>query len=374
MNEQFHENTKLNGFEIESRINGVVNISILELNGCQFIKLGYLTEDITSFEIQPFSIQKRMILVLNQTLSGKVQTVKSNFVSDYIINNDGNVNNAGNGLIKFRIKPMTNSTNKSELFFNFDKGYKSPGVNNIMVMIGNDSTSLELNITNIENLDLVCNFLKGSEYKCSVIIYTSTFNALAQLNNQNFQLIPRLVNFLGFDFPKEISNIEIKRDGFLLTSSEFVFDSILTGFEIYAIEAGKIQCDLIEFSLCSTNLSCASQFKNNFRLNLPIPTKTWVFDLKTGLNNIDFNFYYSITKGIVLRLVELDAKVGIDNSTNILSDLMLIQINSILDRFFDQNFFFDQSSIENNKNFNLIVASLVNSSLTKKINLSYVNR
>ncbi|CAF1049701.1 unnamed protein product, partial [Brachionus calyciflorus] len=206
MNEQFYENTTLKGFEIESSTNGVVNVSILELNGCRLVKsclnfildtdqlknykvyetwLFNLTENVTSYKIQPFSIQKGMILVLNQTSSGKVQTVKSNFVSDYIINNDGNVNKAGNDLIKFRIKPITNSTNKSELFFNFDKVYKSPGVYNIMVTIGNDSTSLELNITNIGNLDLVCNFLTGPEYKCSVLIYSSTFNALAQLNNQN---------------------------------------------------------------------------------------------------------------------------------------------------------------------------------------------
>ncbi|CAF1065496.1 unnamed protein product, partial [Brachionus calyciflorus] len=138
MNEQFYENTTLNGFEIESRINGVVNVSILEVVECRQIKsclnfildtdqlanykvyktwLFNLTENLTSYKIEPFSIQKEMILVLNQTSSGKVQTVKSNFVSDYIINNDGNVNKAGNGLIKFRIKPITDFPKKKKRRF-----------------------------------------------------------------------------------------------------------------------------------------------------------------------------------------------------------------------------------------------------------------
>ncbi|CAF1092130.1 unnamed protein product, partial [Brachionus calyciflorus] len=418
MNEQLYEEKTLEGFDIKASTIGTVNVSILELNGCHLIKscLNYilnldqltnysivktwiinLSENLTLYKIHPFLIRKGMVLVLNQSLSGKVQTVKSFFVSDYLVNEERkliNVNRACNSFVKFLIKPVTNSSNQTfDLFYQFDKVFNSPGVYNIMVLMKNISTSLQLNIINNRNLDLVCNSLIGSEYTCSVLIYSSTINELIQLNDQNFKLIPRIVDFLGFDFPKDIGNFTFDSNLYLLTSSEFIFDTKLRGFEIFALESGKIQLDLIEFSFFKTNLSCASQMQDNFKLdNFPNTSKTWVLDLETGLNRINFDSYFQVKKGSVFRLVELGAKIGIDNSSDVVSDLMLIQvnstfftykldrfrnlrftINSILDRLFYQNFFFNYDKIESNSS-KLITASLFNSNLTKVINLSYQDR
>ena len=146
LNSQIYENSTLEGFKIGKNVSGRISVSLLKINGCNYVNscsnyllsLDTLTNftiiktwtfnltDNSTYEIPPYEIQKGMIFLLNQTLTGKVKTIESNFVSDLMIDSQNkltSVRKSGKTFSKFLIEPIFEQSNDStilnETFFSF---------------------------------------------------------------------------------------------------------------------------------------------------------------------------------------------------------------------------------------------------------------
>ena len=211
LNSFIKENTTLNGFEIATENNGSVKLSVFKTNVCvldqnclnSLVNSGKLPNysviknwtinlisGIANYSINTsFQLEKGMIFLLDQTLTGKVMVTKSDFISDYQIDTNNNLIDISNsGSKKFSIVPITTSLYKKESFYQIEKSFKTYGVYNVSVLIGNIGNTISINLIDLKSFELTCNQLMDSEAKCSVVYYSTSIENKIFINNQNYAL------------------------------------------------------------------------------------------------------------------------------------------------------------------------------------------
>ncbi|RNA23122.1 Tetratricopeptide repeat 28 [Brachionus plicatilis] len=125
--------------------------------------------------------------------------------------------------------------------------------------------------------------------------------------NQLINIIPvgdQIISYFGIEFSQKLSaKYETPKKFFILSSSEFKFDSSLIGFEIYAKKGYSQELNIIDFGdQCGID-SCSFYLSNN--IGLPInynTTFTVTINFVQGYNKIFLNRKVNIRKGSMIGL------------------------------------------------------------------------
>ncbi|CAF1085619.1 unnamed protein product [Brachionus calyciflorus] len=324
------------------------------------------------------------MLLMLELFDGSITTDSSGFVSDLIID-FGSQNKTMTFLNqnlknKFSIKPIDNRSLK-ETYFSFNKTYKRTGKYNLTIKIDqkNANISKNINIQELKNFEFVCFPIFGFQVFCYVLVTSTNLDDSIYLNDSdnNYLLQSQIADFVGFNFPGEILNFTFERNKFLLISSEFMLNTRIKGFKIFASNNGSVQIDLVKFNFCGQNVSCMSYFSENQIFNTYTILKKWNLYLSVGINTILFDFPYSVQKGNLLLLTQNQTKIGIDNSGNFIYDYMVVGsrikrldkirfcVNSLIEEQVYLNYY-ETTKKYQGPGFKELTAGLINSNLTIK--------
>ena len=283
----------------------------------------------SEYKIEPFNVSRGMLLILDQDQDGKVMVESSNFVSDL----ETDLNNFQNYLrpidSKFSVRPIIKDFVES--FFKFEKSYLTTGIYNLEIFfnISNFTIGKTLEIDIDQHFDFVClNYIK-KQINCSAYLISNFEITKTTINDKVYNPQIQIVDFLGFDFPSEPWEETFYENKFLLTSGEFRHDLNLKGFEILSTRPGYIFIKMVQVNVCGLDESCLSYLSQQNPTITIEEIKTWKYNLVLGINRIIFDFSFKATKGMILLLDQYDGKVGIDNSTNILTDFKLVQTSQL---------------------------------------------
>lgn len=100
------------------------------------------------------------------------------------------------------------------------------------------------------------NIKLNNQINCSVLALSQNkndsifLNFNNEANNYSFYMTDKIINYFGlydrYSFIEEEISISLTGH-FLLLSTEFKFDSLLVGFELYAIKPGNLSLYVINF-------------------------------------------------------------------------------------------------------------------------------
>lgn len=322
----------------------------------------------SEYKVEPFNVSKGMLLILDQDKDGKVMVESSNFISDL----ETNLNNYEKYLrpinSKFSIRPIVNDFIES--FYKFEKSYVTTGIYNLEIFFNASNFTIGkiLKIESDQHFDFVCwNYIK-KQINCSTLLISNFEIAKTTINGQLYDPQTQIVDFLGFEFPSEPWEETFYENNFLLTSSEFRHDLNLKGFEIFSTRPGFILIKMVQVNVCGLEESCLSYLSEKNPTITINEIKTWNFNLVLGMNRIMFDFSFNVKKGMILLLDQYDGKVGLDNSTNVLTDYKLVQTNKlkILDKIKIKRFCVN-SLIEQNLFKKIIFFTEIFSTYGKKV-------
>ncbi|CAF1117903.1 unnamed protein product, partial [Brachionus calyciflorus] len=146
-------------------------------------------------------------------------------------------------------------------------------------------------------------------------------------NTQTFQIKNmKKINYFGYGpFNRTLNNDMVvdqlfieKR--FILTHTEFLFDSNLIGYELNATKAGFIQFYFVKFNgLCNNKISCAEYFKLNASYISYKLIYSVNISINLGYNKILLSYPVKIPKGSIVYLVSnYSGKIAYDSNSKYL--------------------------------------------------------
>ncbi|CAF0956588.1 unnamed protein product [Brachionus calyciflorus] len=329
------------------------------------------------------------MLLMLEVFDGRVMIKSNSVVSDLIIDfesQDKTMTFLNQNLKnKVSINPIDNRS-LIETYLSFNKTYQQTGKYNLTIRIDqiNKNISKNFNIQELKNLEFVCFPIFRFQVFCYVLVTSTNLDDSIYIkdSDDSYTLQSQIVDFVGFKFPGEVLNYTLDRNKFLLVSSEFMLNTRLKGFKIFAIANGTVQIELVKFNFCGQSVSCMSYFSEKQVFNSYTILKKWNLYLNVGINTVLFEFPYSIQKGNLLLLTQDETKIGIDNSGNFIYDYMMIGfrvkrldkirfcLNSIIEEEMFLNYYEITKEYQGPGNKE-ITADLINLNLTIKRGINF---
>ena len=149
-------------------------------------------------------------------------------------------------------------------------------------------------------------------------------------------------------------SIEYGRMDYLLTSSEFIDEFKIIGFELNAWTKGYIYLSVLKFSQCGSNTSCRTYFDSSYYYETFNELQTWKISVDQGNNIIRLPYGYKVKKGYVLLLKQNSTgRINTDISTNFFEDYII--------EFFSSKYFLNKLDMNRKLRFcvNPIIDHLV---------------
>lgn len=191
---------------------------------------------------------------------------------------------------------------------------------------------------NFDNKDNTFNRLAN----ITLIIYSSFFYNKLEIAYEGKKILlplnPPLVSYIGNRF-LESNNFKSAAiaNYYLLTNSEFLFDTLLVGFTLNASTAGVIYISLRKHTpTCGTTISCAEYLSTVSTHPAFTTTMSWTFTVTLGFNRLELITPFQVTKGtlVFVDIAGFPAKVYIETNENlkytdyVLSGTSLIRYHS----------------------------------------------
>ncbi|RNA19749.1 polycystic kidney disease 1-like 2 [Brachionus plicatilis] len=249
-----------------------------------------------------------------------------------------------------------------------------------------------LNIFLNQAIDILC---KNQEYPLNYEI-NCTAEVFSQSTTDKFEIVgiteqlsltkAKLKSHYG-DFDRTLGNNSMTSTSligmFIPTNTEFMFDTKITGFELFALDEGSIHIQIVFFESCETKDTCSSLLINNmesienFKIN-----KSFSINANFGYNKILFDpeNYYPVRKGqmVFIKTTKMN-QIAIDKSAKysyyFLSDSKLAKLsfsfyfNVLIDSSY---YFYSQAFvIPFNKKFNFDITEKIDDYvITRYFNIS----
>ncbi|CAF1094916.1 unnamed protein product, partial [Brachionus calyciflorus] len=189
-------------------------------------------------------------------------------------------------------------------------------------------------VTSYENLNILC-FYPDKMFDQTLLCtlfgffqsnYTTGIFYDSINNTQTFQIKNmNKINYFGYGpFYRTLNNATIEplfqENKFILTHSEFLFDSNLIGYELNAAKAGFIQFYFVKFDgLCSNKISCAEYFKLNASYISYKLIYSVNISINLGYNKILLSYPVKIPKGSIVYFVSnYSGQIAYDSNSNYL--------------------------------------------------------
>lgn len=278
------------------------------------------------YSITPIVINKGSLIIVDQTGNGLIGAVDAHFLSDFKIDSSKALIDSE---LNLAIQPIYR-TEQNESFYFFEKKYSQPGIFNISINSGTVKSTKAVRIALDQSLEVVCESFAYREINCGGLFMTmvgeKTFFFSDSETNQTFTMPGNKTDYLGSSFSDSVLNYTGDKNLFLLTSSEFMLSFDIRGFDVFAIQAGDVTIQLLNFSFCEQN-SCLDQFLTNSTISSLVVSQNWKLNLKNGFNRIYFSEMTRVGKGQVLLLIQNGTgKVGI-NENSLLPDFAIVESN-----------------------------------------------
>ncbi|CAF0899284.1 unnamed protein product, partial [Brachionus calyciflorus] len=220
-------------------------------------------------------------------------------------------------------------------YFYFAKTYNL-GRNSIFGVYNVTASFLNANTSVTKTVNISNNML--SDFSCSTPTPKNTINCAAEMVSQskivevdfgdcskgNITNVPEFFDGFGVKIPENFTTPINPEDAteltFLLTNTEFLFDSKLIGFEFYASAIGSFTLILNKMSNCGTGtlIGRCGKYLENARSISSTPIAYWYLDSTTlGRNIVWLNMPYDVIKGSLFHIHFSGlGRISLDNSTD----------------------------------------------------------
>ncbi|RNA23113.1 hypothetical protein BpHYR1_038270 [Brachionus plicatilis] len=357
---EFQFSSHLTGFEFLSTKDDTLDILVYEIRSCInesskncILKLMPEIEDLsTVYNIGTFGIKKGFNRILlpkaiwiekkkfiglhsKNPIAIPIDDLAQSIISDYYLNKNhilkidlkNNFRFCFRALIDQEFYSTTISYFQNFEFFNTQQTFEL----NSQISSKNFFFTKKINIQKFFNQIVYCKYLScshlvfDSTVNCSLLFYSrssdidlsidfgdGTFKKFDYLKEYNI----KVVNYVGPLIPHSLSNQHpyLTTGKYLLKNTEFQFDSLVNGFELYSLArcTSCVSISIVSFeNKCIFEQTCG----NNISLVIRYVSDEWLFDVTSGYNILKLKEWVLVNKhSMVMIKLDSTAKVAYDIS------------------------------------------------------------
>ncbi|RNA44724.1 hypothetical protein BpHYR1_028677 [Brachionus plicatilis] len=279
-----------------------------------------ITEGFGNYLIDSVNVSKGDMLVLNQSYDGIVAINSSHVLSDFFIYiNQSNILLSKLSFMeeqRFAINPVISDFKIYQFYF--EKKFHSNGIHSIKATFSNLTLNKNITISKKFKGDI---FFKNSSYQQvkGLMLILSQYNLTDfkfYVNKTNSSHDYKLISELSYSTCLSfhgIESLDYGRTEYLLTSTEFIDDFTLMGFEVNAWTEGHIYLSIRSFSYCGTSSSCMAYFDNVLYYEAFNEFHSWKIKVEQGYNMIRLPYGVKNSTG----------RVSIDSGADFFQDFMI---------------------------------------------------